>query len=216
MALGPVYIWQVVATSARLGVLLSARIITSWLPASESSCSKLAAHQHHGRAPAASWFQVNTSKRPFVMAQTLSWLQRCFGDPLVAYISVLKLILFQSKAAATHNDTSLVDSKFKNAHTRNGTAYVIRPCSLAYIIWTMVRWCISRIILPLTSVIRSLQLDIPLAWGLGYIYCKLPLTLVSGSIFAIYTSLPCFIYCINPLLLTQALCSVANSILRPC
>ena len=32
------------------------------------------------------------------------------------------------------------------------------------------------------------------AFGLGYIYCKLPLTLVLGSIFAIYTSLLWFIY----------------------
>ena len=33
------------------------------------------------------------------------------------------------------------------------TAYVIRPRSIVYIIWTMVRRCISRIILPSTSVI---------------------------------------------------------------
>ena len=33
--------------------------------------SKLAAHRHHGQAPAASWFQVDMSERPFVMAQTL-------------------------------------------------------------------------------------------------------------------------------------------------
>ena len=50
-------------------------------------------------------------------------------------LSVLKLMLFQSKAAATHNDTSLVDSNFKNAipdqkwnHLRN------RPHSIVYII----------------------------------------------------------------------------------
>ena len=41
---------------------------------------------------------------------------------------------------------------------------------------------------------RKFAVDIPRAAGEGYIYCKLPLTSVSGSIFAIYTSLPWFIY----------------------
>ena len=35
---------------------------------------------------------------------------------------------------------------------------------------------------------RKFAVDIALAFGSGYIYCKLPLTSVSGSIFAIYTS----------------------------
>ena len=39
--------------------------------------------------------------------------------------------------------------------------------------------------------------DTPLACSLGYIYYKLPLTSFMGSIFAIYTSLPWFIYNIN-------------------
>ena len=39
---------------------------------------KLSAHWHHDRVPAASWFQVDMSERPFIMAQTLPWLQRCF------------------------------------------------------------------------------------------------------------------------------------------
>ena len=38
--------------------------------------SKLAAHRHHGLAPATSWFQiqVDTNERLFVMAQTLATL----------------------------------------------------------------------------------------------------------------------------------------------
>ena len=60
--------------------------------------------------------------------------------------------------------------------------------------WLYDRLCISRIILPSISVIGSLQLDIPLAFGSRYIYCKLPLTSVSGSIFTIYTSLLLFTY----------------------
>ena len=35
---------------------------------------------------------------------------------------------------------------------------------------------------------RKFAVDIALAFSSGYIYCKLPLTSVSGSIFAIYTS----------------------------
>ena len=41
---------------------------------------KLAAHWHHGWAPAASWFQVDVSKRPFVVGLLL----RYFRDLLVA------------------------------------------------------------------------------------------------------------------------------------
>ena len=84
--------------------------------------------------------------------------------------------------------------KIQKCNTGNETVYVIHPRTIVYIIWTIVRWCISWIILPSTSVIGSLQLDIPLAFGSGYIYCKLPLTSVLGSIFAIYTSLLWFIY----------------------
>ena len=46
--------------------------------------SKLAAHLHRGRTPAASWFQVDAGERLFVINPTLPRLQRCFGDPLVA------------------------------------------------------------------------------------------------------------------------------------
>ena len=49
-----------------------------------STGSKLAAHWHHGQAPAASWFQVDASKKYFVMDPTLPGLQRCFGDAFVA------------------------------------------------------------------------------------------------------------------------------------
>ena len=44
---------------------------------------------------------------------------------------------------------------------------------------------------------RKFAVDIPLAFGLGYIYCKLPLTSVLGSIFAIYASLLWFTYNIH-------------------
>ena len=55
---------------------------------------------------------------PFVMAQTLPSLQRCFGGLLVAYKQSNSSFSSQ-KAAATHNNTSLIDSKFKNGYTGN-------------------------------------------------------------------------------------------------
>ena len=50
------------------------------------------------------------SKRPFVMAQTLPWLQKCFGGSFGGLSSSFS----SQKAAATYN-TSLLDLKFKNA-----------------------------------------------------------------------------------------------------
>ena len=44
---------------------------------------RLGVHWHHGWAPVVPWFQ-DASERLFVMAPTLPWLQRCFGDGLVA------------------------------------------------------------------------------------------------------------------------------------
>ena len=65
--------------------------------------SKLTAYRHHGQVPAASWFQANASKRPFVdSASTAEMFRGSFGG-----LNVLKLILFSQKAAAMHNDTSL-------------------------------------------------------------------------------------------------------------
>jgi len=46
--------------------------------------SKLAAHWRHGWAPVASWFQINVNERLFFINPTLPWLQRCFGEVLVA------------------------------------------------------------------------------------------------------------------------------------
>ena len=98
------------------------------------------------------------------------------------------------KAVATHNDTiaSLIQKSKMQYRKQN----CLRNLSTQYSIYYMNHGKVVYItnILPLTSVIRSLQLDIPFACCLGYIYCQLPLTLVSGSIFAIYTSLLWFTY----------------------
>ena len=88
--------------------------------------SKLAARRHHGRAPAASWFQVDVGKRPFVIDPTLPQLQRCLGDSLVA-LAYSNSSFSSQKEAATHGNTSHVDSKFKNAIPETETAYIIRP-----------------------------------------------------------------------------------------
>ena len=72
--------------------------------------SKLAAHRHHGKAPAVSWFQVRTSKRSFIMAQTPPWLQSVWGS-----FGGLSSPFSSQKAASIPNNTSLVDSKFQNA-----------------------------------------------------------------------------------------------------
>ena len=61
-----------------------------------------------------------------------------------------------------HNDTTSY-LKIQKCNTGNKTVYVIHPHTIVYIIWTIVRWYISQIILPSTSVIGSLQLDIPRA-----------------------------------------------------
>ena len=91
-------------------------------------------------------------------------------------------------------------------HTR-----VLRNLQIAHMCYAISRLC-TRItqsrdcqrnlgILRMRNAISRLrkfsdcaEKNIPLACGSGYIYCKLPLTSVSGSIFAIYTSLPWFIY----------------------
>ena len=95
--------------------------------------NKLAAGQHHGRAPAASWFQVDTGERPFVINPTLPQLQRCLGGSLVALVYSNSSFSSQ-KAAAMHSNTSHIDSKFKNAIPETETAYTIRPRSIVYII----------------------------------------------------------------------------------
>ena len=125
IALGPVCIRRVVATTATWTVHEAGRSTASsnhcFMIASLNHCfmiasfrerlgSKLTAHRHHGRAPAASWFQVDTSERPFVMAQTLPWLQRCFGGSF-GVLRVLKLILFQSKSSS--NAQRLSSRRFK-------------------------------------------------------------------------------------------------------
>ena len=112
IALEPVCIQWVIAINAswtvRLGILQPAWIIVPWSQASESG--KLAAHRHHGKAPAASWFQVRTSKRSFIMAQTPPWLQSVWGS-----FGGLSSPFSSQKAASIPNNTSLVDSKFQNA-----------------------------------------------------------------------------------------------------
>ena len=117
----------------------------------------------------------------------LSWFRLCFDSREGSFcgLSVLTLILFQSKKQqqCTTLASSIQNSKmqyWKQNHICSPPVYIIR---------TMIRRCISWIILPSTLVIGSLQLDMPLACGLGCIYCKLPLTLVSGSIFAPYHGL---------------------------
>ena len=97
---------------------------------------------------------------------------------------------------------------FTTVAQRNGRFFLFLP-------WDgwFVHQCILRIILPSTLVIRSLQLDISLACSSGYIYCKLPLTSVSGSVFAIYTSLPWFIYNIYTCYLLVSIYLIYMSIL---
>ena len=79
--------------------------------------ARLAARRHHGRAPAASWFQVDAGERPFVIDPTLSQLQRCLGSALVS-LAYSNLSFSSQKAAATHSNTSRF--KIQKCKTGNG------------------------------------------------------------------------------------------------
>ena len=115
---GTVCIWRVVATTAS-GI---ERMASYCQVESLVYDRQLPRRLGHGRAPVVSWFQ-DASERlfDFVMAPTLAWLQRCFGDGLVA-LSMLK-------HNAQRHYTTL---KIQKCNTGNGTVYVIRPSSTYY------------------------------------------------------------------------------------
>ena len=78
--------------------------------------SKLAAHLYRGQMPAASWFQVDASERPFVIDPQL---QRCFG--ILQWPKRTQVHPFPGTATPA---TSI--QKFKNVIPETEIAYVIR------------------------------------------------------------------------------------------
>ena len=65
---------------------------------------------------------------------------------------------------------------------------------MEYVIRTIVRRCTWRIHYLRPRSHQKFAENIPLPFGLGYIFSKLPLASVSGSIFGIYTSSLWFIH----------------------
>ena len=122
---------------------------------------RLGGHRHHGRAPVASWFQVERAKG------SSSWLRLCLDcrdvsgminrlvsqkllSPSVSVVascwepvaSVQPCMVpqaysnssFPGQKATAHTMTLPVSSLIQNCNTRNGTIYVICPHSKVYII----------------------------------------------------------------------------------
>ena len=83
---------------------------------------------------------------------------------------------------ATHSDTTST-LKIQKSNTGNGTIYSTHY-SIYYMNHSRVVYIRNHTILDLGH--QKFAVDILLAFDSGYIYSKLPLTSVSGSIFAIY------------------------------